>query len=176
MALNIDWFNPYKHTQYSIGAVYLTILNLPRSQRYQIENTIIVGLIPGPNESKRINTFLQPITDELLQLWHGVNIIERANSSVSTLKATLLCFVSDIPATRKVCGFPSFNAKYGCSKCLKTFPCEHFSGPTDYSGYDRQNWKARTQQYHKKALQKIQASTTMTEQKTITKGLQSTLL
>ena len=34
LALNIDWFNPYKHTQYSIGAVYLTILILPRTQRY----------------------------------------------------------------------------------------------------------------------------------------------
>ena len=32
LALNIDWFNPYKHTQYTIGAVYLTILNLPRTQ------------------------------------------------------------------------------------------------------------------------------------------------
>ena len=47
LALNIDWFNPYKHTQYTIGAVYLTILNLPRTQIYKIENTIIVGLIPS---------------------------------------------------------------------------------------------------------------------------------
>ena len=141
LALNIDWFNPYKHTQYSIGAVYLTILNLPRTQRYKIENTIIVGLIPGPNEPKRINAFLQPIIDQLIQLWHGVDIIESANNSVPTLRAALLCFISDIPATRKVCGFPSFNAKFGCSKCLKSFPCETFSGPTDYSGYDRQNWQ-----------------------------------
>ena len=50
LAFNINWFNPYKHTQYSIGAVYLTILNLPRTQKYKIENTIIVGLIPGLNE------------------------------------------------------------------------------------------------------------------------------
>lgn len=28
--LNIDWFNPYQHAQYSIGAICLTILNLPR--------------------------------------------------------------------------------------------------------------------------------------------------
>ena len=47
LALNIDSFNPYKHTQYTIGAVYLTILNLPRTQVYKIENTIIVGLIPS---------------------------------------------------------------------------------------------------------------------------------
>ena len=47
LALNIDWFTPYKHTQYTIRAVYLTILNLPRTQMYKIENTIIVGLIPS---------------------------------------------------------------------------------------------------------------------------------
>ena len=56
-ALNIDWFNPYEHTQYSIGAIYLTILNLPRDERYKIENTILVGLILGPTEQKRMNCF-----------------------------------------------------------------------------------------------------------------------
>lgn len=29
-ALNLDWFNPCKHIQYSVGVIYLTILNLPR--------------------------------------------------------------------------------------------------------------------------------------------------
>ena len=71
--------------------------------------------------------------------------------------AALLCFVSDILATRKICGFPNFNGKFGCSKCLKTFSCEHFSGPTDYSGYNRENWIPRSQNYHKTALKVIQA-------------------
>lgn len=25
--LNVDWFQPFKHTNYSVGAIYLTILN-----------------------------------------------------------------------------------------------------------------------------------------------------
>ena len=37
VALNIDWFNPFEHTQYSIGAIYLTVLNLPREVRYSTE-------------------------------------------------------------------------------------------------------------------------------------------
>ena len=32
LALNIDWFNPYEHTQYSIGAIYFTILNFPEQK------------------------------------------------------------------------------------------------------------------------------------------------
>ena len=30
LALNVDWFNPYKETQFSVGAIYLVVLNLPR--------------------------------------------------------------------------------------------------------------------------------------------------
>lgn len=34
LMLNIDWFKPCKHIEYSVGAVYLTIMNLPRSVRF----------------------------------------------------------------------------------------------------------------------------------------------
>lgn len=61
LALNIDWFNPFEHTQDSFGTIYLTILNLPREQRYKIVNTILVGLMPGPTEPKRISPFLDPL-------------------------------------------------------------------------------------------------------------------
>ena len=47
--LNIDWFQPYKHRIYSIGVIYLAIMNLPRAVRFKREN-IIVGLLPGPKE------------------------------------------------------------------------------------------------------------------------------
>ena len=34
--LNLDWFNPFEHVQYSVGVVYLVVENLPRSERYKI--------------------------------------------------------------------------------------------------------------------------------------------
>lgn len=46
--LNVDWFQPFKQTQHAEGAVYLTILNLPRQERYLQENVILLGVIPGP--------------------------------------------------------------------------------------------------------------------------------
>lgn len=30
--MNVDWFNPFIHTQHSEGAIYLSILNLPRHE------------------------------------------------------------------------------------------------------------------------------------------------
>ena len=60
------------------------------------------------------------------------------------------CISSDIPATRKVCGFYGFKAKHGCSKCLKEFPKLSFSDITDYSGFQRDQWPSRDIKLHKK--------------------------
>ena len=40
LLLDVDWFQPFKHVQYSVGCIYLVILNLPRSLRYLRENMI----------------------------------------------------------------------------------------------------------------------------------------
>ena len=34
LILNVDWFNPVKHLEYSFGVIYLVIGNLPQPQRY----------------------------------------------------------------------------------------------------------------------------------------------
>lgn len=72
-ALNIDWFQPFKRYTYSYGAMYITILNLPRDERYMLENTILVGVIPGPREPiKTMNNYLMPLIRDLKHLWDGV--------------------------------------------------------------------------------------------------------
>ena len=69
LMLNVDWFKPFKHSPYSVGVIYLVILNLPRMMRFKPENIIVVGTIPGPREPKlTINTYLQPMVDELITL------------------------------------------------------------------------------------------------------------
>ncbi|XP_067230067.1 uncharacterized protein [Chanodichthys erythropterus] len=73
LMLNVDWFQPFKDAPYSVGAIYLVVLNLPREDRFKEENMILVGLIPGPKEpSLNINAFLDPLFDELQELWHGM--------------------------------------------------------------------------------------------------------
>ena len=42
--LNVDWLQPYKHTEHSVGVIYLVILNLPRSIRYKREIVIYMGI------------------------------------------------------------------------------------------------------------------------------------
>ena len=48
--LNLDWFQPFERTQYSVGVIYAVILNLARSIRFKPENVLIIGIIPGPDE------------------------------------------------------------------------------------------------------------------------------
>ena len=75
LLLSVDWFQPYKHVQYSVGAIYLVVLNFPRSLRYLRENMILAGIIPGPNElSLHITSFLEQLVAELNRLWKGVEI------------------------------------------------------------------------------------------------------
>ncbi len=64
----------FKNTAYSVGAIYLVSLNLPREDHFKGENMILVGLIPGPKEpSLNINVFLDPLVDELQTAlaWHS---------------------------------------------------------------------------------------------------------
>ena len=69
LILNVDWFNPFKHVEYSVGVLYFVIANLPRSERYKIENVIIVVVLPGPKEAKKhMNSYLKPLVHELLLL------------------------------------------------------------------------------------------------------------
>lgn len=74
LALNVDWFQPFTHTQYSVGAMYFSIANLPRESRFRIENMVLLGVIPGPNEPcLHINSFLTSFIEELKSFASGIN-------------------------------------------------------------------------------------------------------
>ena len=87
----------------SVGAIYITILNLPRFLRYKREIIILVGLIPGPHEPKNdINSFLKPLVDELQDFWAGISLIvyNQDEMTVEIVKSAILCVTCDIPAGR----------------------------------------------------------------------------
>ena len=165
LLINIDWFQPYKHIQYSVGAIYIAILNFPRALRYRKENMILVGVIPGPHEpALHINTFLEQLVHDLLKLWHGVEM--QTCEGPQIIRAAVLCNSSDIPATRKVGGFVGHGARKGCSRCLKNFPVSSFGEKADYSGFDSNTWPPRSLAEHKtKALEWKHAKTLSVRQK-----------
>ena len=97
LQLNFDGFQPWKRRVYSVDAVYLTILNLPRSERYKKENCILVALIPPHCEGKgnmqkflrchAMNRLLIPLIDELKQLWNTGVIMQRGTTGTTLVRA-----------------------------------------------------------------------------------------
>ncbi|XP_016126125.1 uncharacterized protein [Sinocyclocheilus grahami] len=149
MMLNVDWFQPFKNAPYSVGAIYLVILNLPCEDRFKEENMILVGLIPGPKEpSLTMNAFLDPLVDELEELWSGIILEDSSFLGYQVYRAALLCLASDIPASRKCGGFVGHGAYRGCHKCLKTFSKKEFGAKMDFSGFDRSSWESRISKDH----------------------------
>ena len=155
--LNVDFFQPYKHIQYSLGAIYLTVLNLPRDMRHKQENVILVGLIPGPHEpSHDLNSYLEPLVQDLLRLWKGLSLTVKDLNGQYLVRCALLCVSCDLPAGRKVCGFLGHGARLGCSRCLKEFSGQ--VGSMNYAGFERQSWKGRSRLAHKQeALRTLDA-------------------
>ena len=165
--LNVDWFNPYTHTQHSEGAIYLTILNLPREKRFLQENVILAGVIPGPKEpSLNINSFLKPLVIELQNLWQGV-VLKNDNDQPVIVRAALLCCTCDIPAGRKTCGFVGHGAIKGCSKCLLSFPTYVFGEKPDYSNFNRSEWEPRTSEHHRVIAKKHSLCETQVAKKSL---------
>ena len=148
LLINVDWFQPYTQVQYSVGAIYLAILNFPRQLRYRRENMVLIGVIPGPHEPNlHINSFLESLVDELLKLWKGIEMPTTEGKQV--IHAALLCSSSDVPATRKVGGFVGHGAHKGCSRCLKSFSTTALADKPDYSGFNCCTWPKRRADEHR---------------------------
>jgi hypothetical protein len=108
--LNIDWFQPFDRTNYSTGAIYAIICNLPHDICFKRENLILLGLLPGLNEVSlhKINHYLAPIVNELISLWEGITLNRMyEHQEEKKIHAALIMVLCDIPAARKICSHVS---------------------------------------------------------------------
>lgn len=68
-------FQATKEGNYSVGACYLAINNLPRHMRFLRENISLCIVMPGPNEPDEygLDQMLEPLIEEMLQLKQGAH-------------------------------------------------------------------------------------------------------
>ena len=159
LMLNVDWWQPYKYTNYSIGAIYLIFLNLPREERFKRENMILVGVIPDMKSEPPTNTFLLPLVKELKTAWSTGFLLYsfKSPANLKCFKLARLCVGCDVPASRKLCGFLGHSATMGCNKCKKEFP--GMVGEKNYGGFDRSLWPERKNHTHREECKLILEST-----------------
>jgi hypothetical protein len=155
LALNVDWFQPFNKSVYSMGAVYMTVLNLPREERYRPENMILVALLPGPKETSRtqLQGALRPLRDELLDLFDPRSRFQARTADSPDgrpLQAFLLNVVCDTPAARSLCGFPHISATCGCPYCHRSF-----SGRGDKDSH--RDWRLSSTQHPTAATRQTDA-------------------
>ncbi|KAL0325330.1 UNVERIFIED_CONTAM: hypothetical protein Sradi_5102300 [Sesamum radiatum] len=83
------------------------------------EYMFLTMVIPGPSNPKRlIDVYLQPLIDELLQLWHvGVRTHDHATNQAFMMRAALMWTVNDLPAYGMASGWSTAGIM-GCPICM----------------------------------------------------------
>ncbi|KAK4397851.1 hypothetical protein Sango_1260600 [Sesamum angolense] len=101
---SLDWLcapMDLHHTgTYSCWPIILTPYNLPSEMCMKPEYMFLTMVIPRPSNPKhRIDVYLEPLIEELLQLWHiGVLTHDHATNQAFMMRAALMWTVNDLPA------------------------------------------------------------------------------
>lgn len=120
LMLNVDWFQPFKHVQYSVGVVYWTIVNLPRAERYLPGNVIITHILPtGKEKGVNMNNVLRASVQQLILLCRPGGVCFTTPDGQLRVAAYLICVSCDQPAARKICGFVAVGGTTCCTRCSK---------------------------------------------------------
>ena len=137
--INMDWFQPFINSVYSVGVIYAVICNLPRCERFKPHNILTLAVMPGPSELKlhEINHYLHPIINQLSQLWDGYDIKTHEYNNGNFVCGAIIGCSSDVPASQKLCGFISACATY--YRCYKL--ANFVSNKSNFSGFaDFDEW------------------------------------
>ncbi|CEL54833.1 hypothetical protein RSOLAG1IB_11778 [Rhizoctonia solani AG-1 IB] len=133
LGLVTDGMCPFKRRKNSCWPILLVNYNLPPDERFHIDNLICVGVVPGPKCPADLNSFLQPLVDELLELAHGVAAVDVTTGTLFALRAHLIAIFGDIPAITKILEFIGHNGCFPCRFCY----IPTVSGPTSGGGFHR---------------------------------------
>ncbi|QRV74283.1 Transposase family tnp2 [Ceratobasidium sp. AG-Ba] len=117
LGLATDGFGPFKTRKQSCWPLLVFNYNLPPSIRYHLDNMLCLGVIPGPNEPKELDSFLHPLVRELDELAFGVAAYDGKHDRPFCLRAYLLACFGDMPAVAKLMCMKGHNGKYPCRAC-----------------------------------------------------------
>jgi hypothetical protein len=93
VGLATDGFTPFNSNAapYSCWPVITIPYNLPPSLCMKDEYVFLTLIIPGSdNPCKRLNMFMQPLIDELHDLWHGVRTYDSSRKEYFNMRVAFL--------------------------------------------------------------------------------------
>ena len=87
LQLLLDGVQLVERGNHSCTPVICINYNLPPAIRYQKQNILLNLVIPGPKKYKDLDSYLQPLVDELQELGNGVEAYDGYRGEDFTLKA-----------------------------------------------------------------------------------------
>jgi hypothetical protein len=107
LGLTNDGLNPFSehNTRYSMWPVFVVPYNLPPWACMEESNFIMALLIPGPKSpGKDFDIFLEPLVEDLIELWKGVHTYDANTRKMFDLHAAVLWCIHDDPALSTLSG------------------------------------------------------------------------
>ena len=103
--------------------MFVVPYNLPPWACMEESNFIMAFLIPGPmSPGKDFDIFLEPLVEDLLELWTGVRAYDALAGKMFNLRAAVLWCIHDYPALSTLSGRTT-KGYFACTHCDKTpFP------------------------------------------------------
>jgi hypothetical protein len=165
----------------------LIILNLPPTIRYKTKNVIINFATPGPNSPGDIESFIQPLFEEMAMASEGIWIWDAIDSSYFMGHACIVMALGDMLGSAKLNGMAGHSAIFGDrfalvqgakasnSKGAKAqyypiFPPESEKFNPTRPTYDLKNLPMRTQSEYWKTIMNIEKATTKRQKANISKS------
>jgi len=112
-----DGFAPFKKRKHTAWILLIFNYNLPPDQRFQKDNILCAGIIPGPKKPWDADSFIYPLVRELLELANGVSTYDALSNSLFALHAYVIAGFGDIPAVSMLMHMKGHNAVCPCRMC-----------------------------------------------------------
>jgi hypothetical protein len=112
-----DGFAPFKRRKLTAWILLVFNYNIPPEQRFQKDNILCVGIIPGPKKPWDADSFIYPLVNELLELAAGVSTYDALSRSRFDLHAYVITVFGDIPAVAMLMHMKGHNGLHPCRMC-----------------------------------------------------------
>nr|XP_016477883.1 PREDICTED: uncharacterized protein LOC107799304 [Nicotiana tabacum] len=139
LGLASDGFQPYGNmsSNHSIWPVVLATYNLPPWDCMKNPYFMMTLLIPGPKyPDNDIDVYLQPMVEELKELWDGVETYDAHSKSNFLMRVAIMWTINDFPSYENLSGW-STKGKLACPCCHKDTQSTSLRSKLCYMGHRR---------------------------------------
>ena len=180
-----DGFTPFKKLKHTTWILLVFNYNLPPEQRFQKDNILCVGIIPGPKKPWDADSFIYPLVRELLELAIGVSTYDALSRSLFALHAYVITGFGDIPAVSMIMHMKGHNGLCPCRMCSilaicipdsqnKTLyvplSCRNHPAPTNVVKYHPENLPLRSHEDFMEQAKEVESAPTEIQREELAKA------